>query len=218
MMDDQRNNTRRIMVFQLIHRARKENLTSMRAEDMAKCMDVSKVTMYKYFASKEDILSLVVSIFKDYLRNEDMFSLKENDSLLDRYQKSFEQSLMINFYFPEQFFEGFKLNHPQLYEEIVDAQHFRFKQLEELYQSGLEKGICNKVNTAIFVLNDEVVLRRVLDPSFLIRHGLLLEEALIDYYDMQKRTLLTDACLQTLDDTPVLELIRFFVSKNSRYL
>ncbi|MNV75059.1 hypothetical protein D3C71_1683230 [compost metagenome] len=181
-------------------------------------MDVSKVTMYKYFASKEDILSSVISIFKDYLRNEDMFSFSENDSLLDRYQKSFEQSLMTNFYFPEQFVEDFKLNYPTLYEEIVDAQHFRFKQLEELYQLGLEQGIFNRVNTAIFVLNDEIVLRRILDPSFLIRHGLLLEEALMDYYHMQKRTLLTNECLQTVDDTPVLELIRSFVSKNSRYL
>lgn len=218
MIDDQRNKTRRIMVFQLIHRARKESLTSMRTEDMAKCMDVSKVTMYKYFASKEDILSSVISIFKDYLRNEDMFSFSENDSLLDRYQKSFEQSLMTNFYFPEQFVEDFKLNYPSLYEEIVDAQHFRFKQLEELYQLGLEQGIFNRVNAAIFVLNDEIVLRRILDPSFLIRHGLLLEEALMDYYHMQKRTLLTNECLQTVDDTPVLELIRSFVSKNSRYL
>lgn len=218
MINDQRNKTRRIMVFQLIHRARKESLTSMRTEDMAKCMDVSKVTMYKYFASKEDILSSVVSIFKDYLRNEDMFSFSENDSLLDRYQKSFEQSLMTNFYFPEQFVEDFKLNYPSLYEEIVDAQHFRFKQLEELYQLGLEQGIFNRVNAAIFVLNDEIVLRRILDPSFLIRHGLLLEEALMDYYHMQKRTLLTNECLQTVDDTPVLELIRSFVSKNSRYL
>ncbi|MNB79058.1 hypothetical protein D3C75_257800 [compost metagenome] len=218
MIDDQRNKTRRIMVFQLIHRARKESLTSMRTEDMAKCMDVSKVTMYKYFTSKEDILSSVISIFKDYLRNEDMFSFSENDSLLDRYQKSFEQSLMTNFYFPEQFVEDFKLNYPSLYEEIVDAQHFRFKQLEELYQLGLEQGIFNRVNAAIFVLNDEIVLRRILDPSFLIRHGLLLEKALMDYYHMQKRTLLTNECLQTVDDTPVLELIRSFVSKNSRYL
>nr|WP_260866263.1 TetR/AcrR family transcriptional regulator [Paenibacillus xylanexedens] len=217
-MDDQRTKTRRIMVFQLIHRARKEKLTSLRAEDMAKCMDVSKVTMYKYFTSKEDILSSIVDIISDYLRNEDIFKMNEDDSLLVRYQKSFEQSLMIHFYFPEQFFEDFKLNHPDLYEKIVDAQHFRFQQLEKMYQQGEESGVFNRVNAAIFVLNDEMILRRLLDPSYLIRHGLLLENALRDYYEMQKRTLFTDKSLQTVDDTPVHELIQFFVTKNSRFL
>ncbi|MEC0236106.1 TetR/AcrR family transcriptional regulator [Paenibacillus kribbensis] len=218
MNDNQRDETRRTMIYRLIHRARKESLTSMRAEDMAKCMDVSKVTMYKYFSSKDDILASVISNFKDYLRNEDIFSFHEDDSVIDRYQKTFEQSLMINFYFPEHFFEDFKNYHPPLYEEIVDAQHFRFIQLEELYRLGSEKGIFHPVNAAIFVLDDQLILRRILDPSFLIRHNLLLQSALMDYYNMQKRKLLKDKYLHNLDDSPIEETVRSFVTKNSRYL
>ncbi|MFE6076559.1 TetR/AcrR family transcriptional regulator [Paenibacillus sp. NPDC057886] len=218
MIDNQREETRRAMIYRLIHQARKESLTNMRAEDMAKCMDVSKVTMYKYFSSKDDILASVISNFKDYLRNEDIFSFHEDDSVIVRYQKTFEQSLMINFYFPEHFFDDFKNNQPFLYEEIVDAQHFRFTQLEELYRMGLENGIFHPVNAAIFVLDDQVILRRILDPSFLIRHNLLLQNALMDYYNMQKRKLLKEEYLHSLDDSPVKESIGFFVTKNSRYL
>lgn len=218
MVEDPREKTRREMIYRLIVRARKDSLNSMRAEDMARYMEVSKVTMYKYFSSKDEILTAVISTFKSYLRNEDIFSIDENESVLVRYQKSFEQSLMINYYYSEHFVHDFKTYHPRLYDEIVNAQQFRFKQLEELYRAGAEQGLFYPVNAAIFVLDDELILRRILDPSFLVQHGLLLETALLDYHEMQKRKLIYEKHLTTLDNSRVEESIRHFVAKNSRNL
>ncbi|WCT53795.1 TetR/AcrR family transcriptional regulator [Paenibacillus kyungheensis] len=218
MDEDQRDKTSKEMIYRLVTRTRKDSLISMRAEDMAKFMDVSKVTMYKYFSSKEEILSLVISNYTDYIRNMDISSADENKAILERYQKSFEQSLMINYYFPEHFFNDFKTYNPRLYEEIVDAQQFRFKQLDELYRLGAEQGIFYPVNSAIFILDDELILRRILDPSFLVQHGLPLEQTLLDYYQMQKRKLICEKHVNTMDDSPIEELIRSFVAKNSRNL
>ncbi|MXO78946.1 TetR/AcrR family transcriptional regulator [Paenibacillus sp. OT2-17] len=218
MNEDQRDKTCREMIYRLVIRARKDSLISMRAEDMAKFMDVSKVTMYKYFSSKEEILSLVISNYTDYMRNVDISSADENEAILERYQKSFEQSLMINYYFPEHFLNDFKVYNPRLYEEIVDAQQFRFKQLGELYRLGAEQGIFYPVNSAIFILDDELILRRILDPSFLVQHGLPLEKTLLDYYEMQKRKLIREKHLNVMDNSRIEELIRSFVAKNSRNL
>ncbi|MED4292933.1 TetR/AcrR family transcriptional regulator [Priestia megaterium] len=218
MNEDQRDKTCREMIYRLVMRARKDSLISMRAEDMAKFMDVSKVTMYKYFSSKEEILSLVISTYTDYMRNVDISSADENEAILERYQKSFEQSLMINYYFPEHFLNDFKAYNSRLYEEIVDAQQFRFKQLDELYRLGAEQGIFYPVNSAIFILDDELILRRILDPSFLVQHGLPLEKTLLDYYEMQKRKLIREKHLNIMDNSRIEELIRSFVAKNSRNL
>ncbi|MDQ0057899.1 TetR/AcrR family transcriptional regulator [Paenibacillus harenae] len=218
MVEDQRDKTRREMIYRLVIHARKESLISMRAEDMAKYMDVSKVTMYKYFSSKDEILNLVISHYANFLRNEDIGSTGESEAILERYQKSFEQSLMINYYFPEQFFHDFKAYNSRLYEEIVDAQQFRLKQLDELFHLGAEQGVFYPVNSAIFVLDDELILRRILDPSFLVQHGLPLEKALLDYYEMQKRKLICPEYLKTMDNSRIEEMIRYFVAKNSRNL
>lgn len=218
MNEDQRDKICRDMIYRLVVRARKGSLVSMRAEDMAKFMDVSKVTMYKYFSSKEEILSLVVSNYTDYMRDVDTSSTDKNSTILERYQNSFEQSLMINYYFPESFLNDFKTYNLRLYEEIMDAQQFRFKQLGELYRLGAEKDIFYRVNAAIFVLDDELILRRILDPSFLVHHSLSLEQTLLDYYEMQKRKLVRENHLDTTDDSRIEGMIRSFVAKNSRNL
>lgn len=181
-------------------------------------MDVSKLTMYKYFSSKDEILSLVISHFANYMCNKDVLSTYEGESILERYQKTFEQSLMINYYFPESFFNDFKGYNPRLYEGILDAQQFRFKHLEEMYRLGAEQVVFYPVNTAIFILEDELILRRILDPSFLVQHGLTLEKALFDYYEMQKRKLIRQKYLNIMDNSWIEELIPSFVAKNSRNL
>ncbi|MFI8623812.1 TetR/AcrR family transcriptional regulator [Bacillus altitudinis] len=215
MEADRRDQTKRDMIFRLIHRTRKQPINTMRAEDLAKYMEVSKVTMYRYFSSKDEILKAVISTYQDYLKNENIFSIQPSESILELYQKSFEQSLLINYYFPETFINDFRANNPPLYEEIVFAQQYRFKQLELLYQSGMEKGYFHPVNAAIFVLEDELILRRILEPSFLIQHGLILKKALLDYYDMQIRKLIQEKYLHTMDHEQVHQLIDFFSAKNA---
>ncbi|QGQ95088.1 TetR/AcrR family transcriptional regulator [Paenibacillus psychroresistens] len=218
MHENQRDEMREEMIRRLIIRSRKDSLNSMRAEDMAKYMELSKVTMYKYFSSKDEILTMIISNFKNYLRNETVLSMEGSDSFLKGYQQSFEQSLMINYYFSEHFVNDFKTNNPRLYEEIADAQHFRFERLDKLYRLGAKQGVFYPVNSAILILDDELILRRILDPSFLVQHSLHLEKALLDYYEMQKRKLICQKYLETMDNSSIEVLIRHFVAKNSRNL
>ncbi len=218
MNENQRNQMREEMIHRLMSRSRKDSLTTMRAEDMAKYMNVSKVTMYKYFSSKDEILAMIVSIVANYLRNEEIPSTHESGAIIEGYQKSFEHSLMTTYYFPERFFHDFKAYNQSLYEKIVDAQQYRLKQLDELYRLGAEQGVFYPVNSAILILEDKLILGRILEPSFLIQHGLSLEQALIDYYEMQKRTLIYPKYLNNMDDSPVEEAIRHFIIKNSRNL
>ena len=214
--EDCRENIQKKLISRLIACARKESVNSMRAEDMAKQMEISKVTMYKYFSSKDEILATIINHYKDYIHTEAASILESDDSFVKKYQKTFKQSLFLNFYFPESFVNDFKQYSPNLYNEILDVQQLRIDQLADFYRNGAEKGVFLPVNAAIFILNDELILRRILNPSFLISNGLSLEQALNDYYDMNKRLLIRQEYLISIDDTPIKEIFRVFVCKNCR--
>ena len=207
---------RKNLIGRLIARTRKESINSMKAEDMARRMEISKVTMYKYFSSKDEILAMVVRHYKAYIHREAAAVTESEDSFIRKYQKSFELSLFLNYYFPESFINDFKQYSPNLYGEILDAHQFRIDRLAAFYKSGAEQGVFFPVNAAIFILNEELVLRCILEPPFLISNGLSLEKTLNDYYDMNKRMLIRQEYLKDMDDAPMKDVFMRFVCKHSR--
>lgn len=219
MDDTKKREQRKIFIKQLFLSTRKENIHSLRAEDMASYMGISKVTMYKYFDSKKDILNEMVGFISDYFKEKSEFIFTEkDDSAIGQYQQSFEQSLMLNFYLSEGFFEGFRKDHPELYETLLDSGDYRFHYLDELYKRGEKEGIFYPVNSAIFILEDELILKKLLTSEFLIQHGLRFEQALLDYYQMQKRKLIRPEFLNDVDDLRTEKVIQHFVKKNGRRL
>lgn len=45
---------------------RKTKFSQLKVDDLAKYMDISKVTLYKHFSSKDDVIEQVVDYYIDY--------------------------------------------------------------------------------------------------------------------------------------------------------
>ncbi|OBZ15770.1 TetR/AcrR family transcriptional regulator [Bacillus sp. FJAT-26390] len=73
-----------------------EGFQHLRMEDIAKLMNVSRATMYKYFSSKEEVIEGVVRVFTDYIeRLEDRKPENNEESFGVLFQQLFEQSIML---------------------------------------------------------------------------------------------------------------------------
>ncbi|WNC14161.1 TetR/AcrR family transcriptional regulator [Brevibacillus brevis] len=179
---------------------RKVRFSQLKIDDIARYMDISKVTLYKHFATRDDIISEVVNHYIDYLTEADSAVRDETIPFAERFRMTYVQSLKCVAYVSDLFLLDLKESYPNLLEKLMAAQHARHKQLEVFFTAGMENGIFNPMNGTLFAVQDDAVLRRIMEPSFCIQYDLTLKQALLDFYQLKKYQLLKPEYQDSTDD------------------
>lgn len=182
---------------------RRTKFSQLKVDDLAKYMDISKVTLYKYFASKDDIIGQVVDYYIDYSKKADDAVKDDSVSFLERFQITFLQSLMCAVYISDLFMQDLKEFYPHHFENLSVALQNRNKNLQTFFESGMEQQIFNRLNAVLFMVQDDAVLRRFIEPSFSIQYDITLKQAIMDYYRMKQYQLLKPEYLKIIDDPDI---------------
>ncbi|MEN1988066.1 MULTISPECIES: TetR/AcrR family transcriptional regulator [Paenibacillus] len=182
---------------------RRTKFSQLKVDDLAKYMDISKVTLYKYFASKDDIIEQVVDYYIDYSKKADATANDESVSFLDRFQITFLQSLMCAMYISDLFLQDLKEFYPHHFENLSAALQNRNKNLQAFFESGMEQQIFNRLNAVLFMVQDDAVLRRFIEPSFSIQYDITLKQAIMDFYRMKQYQLIKPEYLKMIDDSNI---------------
>jgi AcrR family transcriptional regulator len=185
----------------------------LRIDDLVRSMDISKATFYKHFSSKEEVIELVVEMVVSYLQEAATLIGNESSPYLERFQHTFGQSLLIASYLSDAFVLDLKQVFPPLWERIRQAQQERQRHVQQFYEHGIITGVFQPINPALVVLQDELILRSIMDPVFLMEHDLTLRAVLYDYYELQKYQLLAPEVFKQVDDAPVKEYIDMIARK-----
>ncbi|MDV2583521.1 TetR/AcrR family transcriptional regulator, partial [Alkalibacillus haloalkaliphilus] len=93
--------------------------------------------------------------------------------------------------------------YPNHFENLAAAQQSRIKNLQTFFESGMKQKIFNKLNAVLFMVQDDAVLRRFMEPSFSIQYDVTLKQAIIDFYKMKEYQLLKAEHLDTVDDSVI---------------
>ena len=192
---------------------RHRGLSHLRIDDIVRAMDISKATFYKHFASKEEVIERVVAMVVGYLQQATTLLEDESLSYQQRFQNTFGQSLLIASYLSDVFLLDLKQVFPVLWERIKQAQQVRQRQLQRLYAQGITAGVFQPINPVLVMLQDELLLRNLLDPIFLVEHDLTLRTLLSDYYELQKYQWLVPSAREQVDDEPIKEYIDMMARK-----
>lgn len=181
---------------------RKTKFSQLRIDDIAKYMDISKVTLYKHFSSKDDIIEQVVEYEIQYLQQADIVVNDDSLSYVDRFQKTFLQSLLCVVYLSDLFLQDLKEFYPTLYDKLVLAQQNRNKNLQAFFETGMDRKIFNKMNPMLPLIQDDATLRRIMEPNFSIQwYDLTLKQAIIEYYKMKQYQMIRPEHLNAIDDS-----------------
>lgn len=180
---------------------RKNGISQLNMDDIARHMDISKATMYKYFSSKDEIIKLFVDYCVDYFKSGESVMSDERISYPERFQITFEQSLKAAVYMPDILLQDLKDAYPNLLESVLLAQQERHTNFRKFFDAGVTNGVFIPINPTLFLIQDDVVLRRILEPSFTIQFDLTLKKALMDFYLIKKHQLITPNLLNTVDDS-----------------
>lgn len=112
---------------------RRTRFSQLKIDDIAKHMDISKVTLYKHFSSKDEIIEQVVEYGIQYLQQADTVVNDDSVSYIDRFQKTFLESLIGVIYISDLFLQDLKEFYPRLFENISIAQQNRIKNLQSFF-------------------------------------------------------------------------------------
>ena len=198
----------------------KNGFQTLKMEDIARYMDVSRATMYKYFSSKEEVLAGVVDVYIDYL-DELALQTSADDSdtfFADMFQQLYRQALLLSATVMNILLKELQISYLELYERLGTALAKREQQIVDFYQAGMASGVFHQLNARLIFLQDEATIRQLLDTKYLIAQQLSLSQVLYDYYQLKKIQLFKPDQLAKIDDSPVTKIIEFVVHKfNNTY-
>ncbi|BBI33608.1 TetR/AcrR family transcriptional regulator [Cohnella abietis] len=207
------------LLKKLINAVMKDGFQHLRMDDIAKHMNVSRATMYKYFSSKEEVIAGVVQIFVDYIEKlADRNQEDDERSFGIWFQKLFEQTVALVDRITDIFLKDLQAIYPELYDQLRAVLSRREQQALIFYREGKEKGIFNPINERLILLQDDLLLREIINVKYLLQNQISIEQVLYDYYNLKKIQLFKAEKLEIVDDSLIEPVIQHVVDKFNRSL
>ncbi|MCM2534129.1 TetR/AcrR family transcriptional regulator [Neobacillus pocheonensis] len=210
---DERRMMREAYAKKVIHVIRIQGFLSLTIQDIAHMMSLSRASLYNYFSSKEDIIMELTNLCIDYINEADQTISNEELSYQLRFQKVFEQTVFSAAYASDIYLTDLKRSCPHLYEKKMQSRKEQLSTIHTFYRNGMKAGVFNDLNTSILIIQDETVLGKLVNTSFLIEEELSLKQALFDYYVAKKTQVLKPEYLENTKNEDVNAMVDCILKK-----
>ena len=172
-------------VMQLFPFLQEKGLKSITMDEVAKELNKSKATIYKYFKSQTDIWEYTVQYKLEDIRKFELILKNENVEYLERYMLAIqhlynEMELVSNL-----FLRDLKYLYPNIWQQVLDFQLYSIGVLKAYYAEGIRRGIFIDINPNIMVLSDQLFFQALSEPNFLISNDLTIQAAFQAYFKMR---------------------------------
>lgn len=203
------------LIFKLIGKIRKSDFQHLKMEDIAKLMDVSRATLYKYFSNKEEIIERFADGLIKYIKG--MEDIERGFNFYDGFQQHFEQSVSLALLITDEFLQELKNTYPNICVKLTVELDKRNEQLNAFYSRGMQEGVYNKLNPSIIILQNHLFYT-LIDPKYLMTHQLTISQALRDFYQLQKAQLFHPQHVSKVDDDLMESKINYLTQKITNIL
>lgn len=156
----------------------KEGFHKTTMDEIASDLRISKKTIYKYFPSKENLISAAISLFQKHILAQVTKIVNTNDNAVLKIFKIFEFIGGLMQKLDEKALADLKSRRPEVWEQIDDfrtnlIQSNLFKIIDQGKIEGLIKEYPTEIIMAIYVS----AIRSVINPDFVMNNRLTLDEA-----------------------------------------
>lgn len=145
-------------------------------DDIAKDLGISKKTIYKFFSSKDELVSKFVSTsLEDNIQHtleaidkEKTIVAKLNVALLSHHK----------YEIPLEILEGIQKYYPKDWEKIEEQRNFKLKLVRDIIKQGIDLGrFRSDINTEVISLILDQSTRAIFDYNFLVDNNLNINKA-----------------------------------------
>lgn len=210
---EERRIMRRSYTEKIIDTVRIEGFLTLTIQDLAFLMGISRASLYNFFASKEDIILEVTEIYIEYLTRTTTFINNPRYSYIQRFPAVFEQTVFNTVYASEIYLSELKSACPEFYDRKLKVANERLVVLHEFYKNGMIDGDFNDLNPLLVIEQDEAALQKIVNSSFLLDHGISLEDSMYDYYEMMKYRTFSHSSLNPGKDPYIEKAVHVIVNQ-----
>ncbi|MGM1023802.1 TetR/AcrR family transcriptional regulator [Paenibacillus xylanexedens] len=213
---EKQHQMRQKLTNRLLLHVRKNGFQGLKMDEISKIMGISRATLYKYFSTKEDIISFIVSTFVEYIHE----IIEDSDAdqvFVQRFQQTFEQTILLKEFITDIFLRELENSYPENYERLKEAMKQREYQELAFYDEGIKEGFFNKIDGRLIIMQDEI-LSNVLDVKYLMENHLTVYQVLFDYYNLKKFQLFKPDKIKMMDDNLMIPRIECMAQKISKNL
>ena len=154
---------------------------------IAKKLNISKATLYKYFASKDEIVDAVIQYKIQEIISFECLLGDDNIDFSERFFDIIKKASIMLAEISGQFLHDTKIKHPELFYKLNTFQDRALNAAEKFYQQGIETGVLFDINPKILALTDKMFIQAVSNPRFLQEHGVSIKEAFDSYFLMKSK-------------------------------
>lgn len=180
-------------------------LRDFRMDEVAASLEVSKATLYKYFASRDDLLELTVDWKLGEIRAFEPVLNDPSRPYLDRYALALRLASSAMSGITNRFLADLRDLHPAVWERITAFTEVALAILRGFYEKGIEEQALEPIHPAVLAKTDELFFHWMSDPDALDQAGLQVDEALEAYCVMKFRGIFRAG---RVDDDRIAELLR----------
>jgi len=156
-------------------------------DKIAKKLNISKATLYKYFSSKDEIIDAVVQYkIQEIITFEDLL-VDDNIDFSERFFEIIKTASIMLAEISGQFLHDTKIKHPELFVKMDTFSDRALYAAEKFYQQGIETGVLNDIDPKILALTDKMFIQAVSNPKFLQEHNISVKEAFDNYFLMKSK-------------------------------
>jgi AcrR family transcriptional regulator len=168
----------------------KHGLDHVTMDEIADYLGKSKTTLYDYFQTKEELLSVIVTDRIEAIRGFAAYLQDEKQDFKARYMNAVAyvsgQVADITTLFLRDLHEFF----PQIWEKIDAFVIESTEVLKTFYKQGIEAGYFTSYNVSVLILTDQVFFHALTNPTLLERLNLNVNSAFIEYLNLRFEGLL----------------------------
>ncbi|AIQ31366.1 MULTISPECIES: TetR/AcrR family transcriptional regulator [Paenibacillus] len=216
-ISDKKNETRVKLMNKLLPYLRKNGLQSVRMDEISRVMEISRVTLYKYFSTKEEIVEFIVDGFIEYMKELTHNPLDSVQSFGTRFLQIFEQTISLVVYFSDIILQDLETSYPDLFDRFNEAMREREEKILAFFEEGKQKGVFNQLNGRLLIKQDEI-LRGMFDVKYLMTNQFTVQQVLYDYFQLKRIQLFKPEKLTAIDDEVLMPKIEHLTQKVTKNL
>ncbi|CDN43524.1 MULTISPECIES: TetR/AcrR family transcriptional regulator [Paenibacillus] len=188
------------LVLRLMPYVHKHGISPLKMDELAKYMDISKATMYKYFASKDEIVGCIVHKFAAFVSDQMLSeapprlsperlsqpSAEERRFYNESFAQAFKLTIKLSYYLTDVLIQDLSATYPSLAVKLAEAVELCKIKLSDYFESGIQLGVFYPINTRLYLTQVDLVFRKLLDPKWLMLQDMTLKQALMDFFKTMK--------------------------------
>lgn len=153
-------------------------------DEVAKCIKVSKATIYKYFKSKEDIVRDMVNEIIVHFNTLQFTTDNGINGILESISKVYFKAVLATASSSSKFIADLESKFPDIYSDyIIALESFKIR-FVNFYECAIRQGYCKKISIDIVIEQIKMTLAAIINSTYLTKHNTSLAVVVTEYYKL----------------------------------